>query len=178
MIKYLKRFLPKKQISLKEFSVRLYQMSLSPEAFDLMTENLLSDEKNSALFVEDEILDFNLTALTILAIDYSNYLAFGDISIKKKILDEFYKLIKETFPADVYNLLIVRVSELYNVLKEENPNTPYLKLGNYFSKLISKEGKEDIMVGLEVTSLFGARVISLTNFIEDVKDNFKLSDNT
>ena len=177
MIKYLKKFLPKKQITLKEFSVRLYQMNFSPKAFDFMTENLLSDEKNSTLFVEDEILDFNLMAFMILAVDYSNYLAFGDISIKKKILDEFYKLIKETFPTNVYNLLIERVSELYKVLKEENPNTPYLKLGNYFSKLISKEEKEDIMVGLRVKLLFTTKVISLTHFIEDVKENFKLSDN-
>lgn len=174
MRKYFNKLLPKKRLTVKELSIRLYQLSFTSEVFDLMTEQLLNADKDTKLVITGELLDFNIAALLILAIDYSIYLVFGNTNLKDKILDEFYELVKDTWSEKIYDLLNERIIELSKVLKDENPNTPFHKLGMYFSKCISKNNMEDIMVGLEVINIFSARVISLADSLKGINVNYKL----
>lgn len=126
----------RKSLKVEELATGLYQMSLMPEHLDELAKPLKT-RADSKILVDEETLDFNITALYILAIDYSAFLSFGETKVKNKIFNKFNEIVKETFSEDLYQLLNAKVLRFSDALKDKTASEPFLKLSLYFSQCIT-----------------------------------------
>jgi len=163
----------KKKIKAEEIGVALFQMCVTKEHLEGIIERLSKNINEETKLVGEEKLLFHLIALLIFAVDYSTYSVFGNTTLKNKILDEFYKIIKEEFEEE-YNFLSIEVLAFSDAFKDKTKNDHLLNLSLYFSECISELEQKNLDIAMISAIEFGARVESIKKFLNDINSDFKI----
>jgi len=170
----LKRILNmKKKIKAEEIGIALYQMCIDKETIEGILNRLRKNLPEDIKLVDEEKLIFHSLALLIFAIDYSTFSTFGNTNIKNKILDEFYRIVKETFMEE-YELLSIEVLAFSNAFKDKDKSDHLLSLSLYFSECITQSEQQDLSISMISSIEFGTRVTLIKEFLNGINKDYKI----